>query len=271
MSSKFIEILLEAKKKKTDEGDLDSPSVSSKNKPLTNDDEINDLDQEDYTEDIEEIGPDDEDNTTDPDDIADDDGSIVDDMKNDNEDNNSLEQQNDNENDNTVQDDVESNSEDVGDETADTGEGETTDYTNMDGETPPEEGEETSSNDEIDTNTEEEPNSDSEQENNDGNRNKLSLISDFVNLYNFTDNFIEKLEMKIDINILNQQIINQIKRNLMKLKDYVYNYIMFDYDNDTYINNLTIYNYFVEALKINSEMLTYITKAISDKEQNNKK
>ncbi|MNE60423.1 hypothetical protein D3C76_1544640 [compost metagenome] len=59
-------------------------------------------------------------------------------------------------------------------------------------------------------------------------------------------------------NIVVNKIISQVTYNITRLSDIVYDYIVFSFSKNKYVQNMYKYNYFIEALKINVEMLKKI-------------
>lgn len=138
---------------------------------------------------------------------------------------------------------------------------ETTDYTDEsgEGESEGENGEESMD--------EEEP----QEENSPGEtKQRLMLIKDYMNLYEFINDMIEKLNSNTNINLIIQQVINRVNENLRQIREQLYDYITCDFKKDSYINSLTIYNYFIKAIKVNSEMIIKISQYDSKNEQNSK-
>lgn len=88
--------------------------------------------------------------------------------------------------------------------------------------------------------------------------NKLTLINDFEKLYNAVNNAIEKLNYNRNTTLLLQQIIKKVNTNMQSLKSVVSDYIMYDLSKNSYIESLTMYNYLLEAFKVNVAMLKKI-------------
>lgn len=99
---------------------------------------------------------------------------------------------------------------------------------------------------------------------------RLMLIKDYMNLYEFINDMIEKLNSNTNINLIIQQVINRVNENLRQLREQLYDYITCDFKKDSYINTLTIYNYFIKAIKVNSEMIIKISQYDSKNEQKSK-
>lgn len=99
---------------------------------------------------------------------------------------------------------------------------------------------------------------------------RLMLVKDYMNLYEFINDMIEKLNSNTNINLIIQQVINRVNENLRQLREQLYDYITCDFKKDSYINTLTIYNYFIKAIKVNSEMIIKISQYDSKNEQKSK-
>lgn len=81
------------------------------------------------------------------------------------------------------------------------------------------------------------------------------LMKDMNNLYNGILNSINKLNNLGSTNIQINKICIQVKNNLTKLSEYIYDYITGPFTTNTYVKNLYVYNYALESIKINLEML----------------
>lgn len=111
-----------------------------------------------------------------------------------------------------------------------------------------------------DETTEEEPQDDDEK------RNLMLLHEDFMNLYESTKAIIQKLNSFDNSNAIMNTVCIQIIKNLSSLKSLIWNHIMYDYDKSNYVSNLHKYNYFIEALVINTTMLKKTKVFVSDLE-----
>lgn len=142
---------------------------------------------------------------------------------------------------------------------------ESTDYTEDDSgedeesdDTTGEEGEEDSSTDytEEDSSAEETPpedNSNPEDKNN-----KLILFNDMNTLLNMVINTTGKLNAANKSDLLTNRIINQVTKNLNTLIGIMRNYMTLRYLNESYPKCLAEYNFFLEAFKINVQILKKI-------------
>ncbi len=126
--------------------------------------------------------------------------------------------------------------------TEDGGDGTTDDTGSEEGDTPSDEDVETAE--------------DSTEETEDDARNKRLLQEDYIDLFFRTKDFITKLSTLDKTNIILNQITVQIDKNLNRLKKALWDYVVYEYDKTTYITNLYKYNQFIEAFKVNLEMLS---------------
>lgn len=98
---------------------------------------------------------------------------------------------------------------------------------------------------------EEEPN-DTENENN------RILLDDMINLYYTINSTVDRLVDVSRDNIVTNKIINQVSHNCRMLAKVIYDYIVFKFSKNKYVHNVYKYNYFLQAFKINVEMLKKI-------------
>lgn len=138
-------------------------------------------------------------------------------------------------------------------ETADEDETEATDYTGdvEDGDGAGDDG----NTDESDAGGQEE---DSYQENTDENEQdkKLNteLLDDFITLHNSIKVSRERLGSMEGNDITLISVLQQVSKNLSNLEKFVFDYIL-TFKNYSYIQNLYRYNYFLEAFKLNVQMI----------------
>ena len=81
------------------------------------------------------------------------------------------------------------------------------------------------------------------------------LLKSFIQLFTTVKGFIAKIVAMEKKNVLFSSIQNNAIDNFGRLEDVIRNYINFYYDHMSYEYNLYTYNYFVEAVKVNLEML----------------
>lgn len=94
------------------------------------------------------------------------------------------------------------------------------------------------------------------------------LLEDFTNLYYMVRNTITKLSNIDKSNAVINKIVSQISSNLNVLKKQLFDFIVFNFSKGKYVTNLYKYNYFLEAFKINVEMLKKIN-VFTTNSQNN--
>lgn len=88
----------------------------------------------------------------------------------------------------------------------------------------------------------------------DNKRNSFALLNDFLTLYDIISNGIESLQ---DVHLYDNNkiiVLKKVSANLIKMKTYLYRYVIHDFDKNSYIENLTVYNYFTSALSVNIKM-----------------
>lgn len=86
-------------------------------------------------------------------------------------------------------------------------------------------------------------------------RNMYELSDDYINLHNATIGFIERVESVDKSNIHVSVAMNRIHNNLLRLKQAIWNHIVYDFYTIKYIANLYKYNQFIMALKAILKML----------------
>lgn len=114
----------------------------------------------------------------------------------------------------------------------------------------------TESNPDVDTdeNVEDEQNDSGDEQNVDDTQNKY-LIRDFIELYNRIDEILNTLIKDKKLNSSINPTYRQIKHNIEKIKDVVYDYIADKFVHETYISNLYQFNLIIQSLNINIQML----------------
>lgn len=124
----------------------------------------------------------------------------------------------------------------------------------------------TESNPDVDTdeNVEDEQNDSGDEQNVDDTQNKY-LIRDFIELYNRIDEILNTLIKDKKLNSSINPTYRQIKHNIEKIKDVVYDYIADKFVHETYISNLYQFNLIIQALNINVQMLEINLKRNTEK------
>ena len=114
-----------------------------------------------------------------------------------------------------------------------------------------EEGETTDTEDGMGDETTEEP---MPEENGDKTKNTF-LIRDFMNLYFTSLNLVEKVNNIKKTSLIKNKIYLQVAKNINEMNDTLYDYIVNNFSNNSYVFNLYQFNLFLEVLNVNVEML----------------
>ena len=133
------------------------------------------------------------------------------------------------------------------------------DYT----ETNPEEPVEDETGDEVpDDNMSEGDSSNDEQINNEKNKDEADvkqknkyLINDFIELHTRQGEILQKIKTDRRFNAFTNPTIGQVKKNLEKLQQVTYDYIIDKFSKETYIANLYQFNLIIQAMNVNVGML----------------
>ena len=108
-----------------------------------------------------------------------------------------------------------------------------------------EEGEDDSLDDEQQDNVENDPQ---------GQQNKY-LAHDFIELYNRQQEIIDKIRGDKRLNAFTNLTVLQVKKNLEKLSQVTYDYIIDKFSKESYVSNLYQFNLIIQAMNINIQML----------------
>ena len=114
-----------------------------------------------------------------------------------------------------------------------------------------EEGETTDTENGVGDETTEEP---MPEENGDKTKNTF-LIRDFMNLYFTSLNLVEKVNNIKKTSLIKNKIYLQVAKNINEMNDTLYDYIVNNFSNNSYVFNLYQFNLFLEVLNVNVEML----------------
>ena len=121
---------------------------------------------------------------------------------------------------------------------------------NTEGETNTDEAPEGDTGDETeDTNLED------EQKDNDTVTREYNLLCDFEGLYELVTNCLGALDKVNSTNLIVAQICSSCRKNFNEIIDKIDRYLHFNYKTKSYVENLTVYNYLVQSVKITIEML----------------
>ena len=97
----------------------------------------------------------------------------------------------------------------------------------------------------------------------------LGLLDDMIEMYYQIKNNLSKTNKLLGHDMINNSVVLTAKQNLMKIQDYVYTYIVARFNKNTYIQNLYAFNYFIEAYKLNVELLRKVSSSRSNSQTNN--
>ena len=90
---------------------------------------------------------------------------------------------------------------------------------------------------------------------------QLTLMNQMIGLHTNINSYIEQLNGVERTNVFVSSIISTVSDNFNKLKEVIYKYIMYYFNNMSYEYNLYTFNYFIEAIKVNIELLAKIKDA----------
>lgn len=89
------------------------------------------------------------------------------------------------------------------------------------------------------------------------------LIHDFIELHARITEILDKLRTDKKMSSFINPSFKQVKLNIEKLRDVVYDYITDKFEKETYISNLYQFNLIIQALNINVQMLEEIESKIN--------
>lgn len=92
---------------------------------------------------------------------------------------------------------------------------------------------------------------------------QLTLMKQMINLHDNINTYINQVTNIERNNIISSSILSVVIDNFNKLKDVVYKYILYYFDHMSYQYNLYTFNYLMEALKMNVELLAKVNDAQS--------
>lgn len=89
----------------------------------------------------------------------------------------------------------------------------------------------------------------------------INLVNDFIELYTRIDQIIEQLRTDCKTNVRYNPNMLVAKRNLDKLKELTYDYIVNKFAKESYVTNLYQFNLIIQALNVNIELIESILKS----------
>ena len=94
------------------------------------------------------------------------------------------------------------------------------------------------------------------------------LAHDFIELYNRQKEIIDKIRKDSRLNAFTNPTTAQVKRNLEKLSQVTYDYIIDKFSKETYVANLYQFNLIIQAMNLNVSMLEEVNdRIIKDEEK----
>lgn len=127
----------------------------------------------------------------------------------------------------------------------------------MDEEGMGEEGEDDSLDDEQQDNVENDPQ---------GQQNKY-LAHDFIELYNRQQEIIDKIRGDKRLNAFTNPTTHRVKKNLEKLSQVTYDYIIDKFSKESYVANLYQFNLIIQAMNVNVQMLEEVNERMLKEEE----
>ena len=102
----------------------------------------------------------------------------------------------------------------------------------------------------------------------------INLVNDFIELYNRIDSIMMQIRTDCKTNIRYNQNMIVVRRNLTKLKEITYDYIINKFTKETYVSNLYQFNLIIQALNVNIDLLGSVLESnrkAAGKEEDKKK
>lgn len=125
----------------------------------------------------------------------------------------------------------------------------------------------------LDDETPEEEQTDNDEESDDivSDKQNKYLIHDFIELYKRMDEILSEIRGngKIKLHINPNFLV--VRKNIEKLREVTYDYIIDKFAKETYVSNLYQFNLIIQALNVNVELLDTIMKNVRPKDGDNKK
>ena len=126
----------------------------------------------------------------------------------------------------------------------------------------------------IDDETPEEEQTDNDEESNDivSDKQNKYLIHDFIELYKRMDEILSEIRSngKIKLHINPNFLV--VRKNIEKLREVTYDYIIDKFAKESYVSNLYQFNLTIQALNVNVDLLDSLLKSAKlDKEKEKKK
>ena len=97
-----------------------------------------------------------------------------------------------------------------------------------------------------------------------------NLLNDFNRVYNLVNDTISNIESTIYGDVVQNKIVNQVLKNLTRMKEFILAFIKYHFNDNLYEFNLYYYETIMTSLELNLKILSKI-KEIPNTEQNSKK
>lgn len=97
-----------------------------------------------------------------------------------------------------------------------------------------------------------------------------NLLNDFNRVYNLVNDTISNIESTIYGDVVQNKIVNQVLKNLTRMKEFILTFIKYHFNDNLYEFNLYYYETIMTSLELNLKILSKI-KEIPNTEQNSKK
>lgn len=125
----------------------------------------------------------------------------------------------------------------------------------------------------LDDETPEEEQTDNDEESDDivSDKQNKYLIHDFIELYKRMDEILSEIRSngKIKLHINPNFLV--VRKNIEKLREVTYDYIIDKFAKETYVSNLYQFNLIIQALNVNVELLDTIMKNVKPNDKDTKK
>ena len=95
-------------------------------------------------------------------------------------------------------------------------------------------------------------------------------MNDFNKVYNLVNDTISNIESTVYGDVVQTKIVNQVLKNLTRIKEFILTFIKYYFNDNLYEFNLYYYETIMTSLELNLKILTKI-KDIASPEQNSKK
>ena len=86
----------------------------------------------------------------------------------------------------------------------------------------------------------------------------INLVNDFIELYTRIDTIMQQIRTDCKTNIRYNPNMLTVRRNLEKLKEITYDYIVNKFTKETYVANLYQFNLIIQALNTNIDLLASV-------------